>query len=68
MQMQVGRVEDIGKVDGVFWMSFHDFFMNFATLSLCRFFDNDWTEVSFESEWSRVLGSAGGCANNDTVS
>ena len=54
MKDQVGRVEEIGKVgDGVFWMSFSDWYLNFQTLYLCRFFDKDWTEIFFESEWSK---------------
>lgn len=67
MQLQVGRVEEIGKADGVFWMSFNDFYMNFDTLSLCRFFGKDYTEIFFESEWKIANASAGGCSNNDSV-
>lgn len=67
MKDQVGRVDLIGKQDGIFWMSFSDFYMNFDQLFLCRFFDNDYTEIFFESEWSKVNATAGGCSNYDSV-
>ena len=67
MKDVAGRVEEIGKEDGIFWMSFNDFYLNFADLSLCRFFDKEYTEIFFESEWSKVNNTAGGCSNYDSV-
>ena len=67
MKRHSGRVEEIGKADGIFWMSFNDFYRNFDTISLCRFFDKEYTEVFFESEWSQASATAGGCSNNDSV-
>ena len=29
MKLYTGRVEEIGKADGIFWMSFNDFYRNF---------------------------------------
>ena len=29
MKLYAGRVEEIGKADGIFWMSFNDFYRNF---------------------------------------
>ena len=48
-------------------MSFNDFYLNFSTLYLCRFFSEEWKEVYIESEWSKVNATAGGCSNYDTV-
>lgn len=48
-------------------MSFNDFFLNFDSLYLCRFFGNEWKEVFFESQWSKASQTAGGCTNYDTV-
>lgn len=67
MKDVTGRIEEIGKADGIFWMSFNDFYLNFDQLSLCRFFDKEYTEVFFESEWSKVNNTAGGCSNYDSV-
>lgn len=39
---------EIGEDDGIFWMSLTDFFLNFATLYLCRFFDETWQEISYD--------------------
>ena len=47
-------------------MAFNDFYLNFDQLSLCRFFDNEWKEIFFESEWSKENTTAGGCTNYDT--
>lgn len=52
--------------DGIFWMSYNDWFTNFHTLYLCRFFGEEYTEVFFESEWSKAKNTAGGCLNYDT--
>ena len=62
-----GRVEELGKADGIFWMSFNDFYMNFDQLFLCRFFDAEYSEVFIESEWSKAKATAGGCSNYDSV-
>ena len=56
----------IGSNDGIFWMTLSDFFINFEQLSLCRFFDNEWQEMSFRSEWDPSCGTAGGCTNYPT--
>ena len=67
MKLNTGRIEEIGKADGIFWMSFNDFYRNFDQISLCRFFDKDYAEVFFESEWSQANATAGGCSNFDSV-
>ena len=67
MKLYSGRVEEIGKADGIFWMSFNDFYRNFDQISLCRFFDKDYTEIFFESEWNQASATAGGCSNFDSV-
>ena len=61
-----GRVEEIGKADGIFWMSFSDFYLNFEQISLCRFFDKEYTEIFFESEWKKDNATTGGCSNFET--
>mmetsp|Transcript_25845 Transcript_25845/g.34565 ORF Transcript_25845/g.34565 Transcript_25845/m.34565 type:complete len:106 (-) Transcript_25845:405-722(-) len=48
-------------------MSFNDFNLNFASIYLCRFFDKEWTDVFFESEWSKAGNTAGGCTNYESV-
>ena len=57
---------EIGMDDGVFWMSFNDFFRNFDDIFLCRFFDsNEYKTCFFESEWSKDNATAGGCRNTN---
>ena len=58
---------EIGKNDGVFWMSINDFFINFEQLFLCRLFTAEYRELTFRSEWSKLKRTAGGCSNNPTV-
>lgn len=58
---------DIGKDDGIFWMAFSDFVKNYEEIYLCRFFDEDHTEISYSSEWSVAKRTAGGCGNTDGV-
>ena len=53
----------IGEADGIFWMSLNDFFMNFDSFTVCRFFDQEWKEIFYESEWKIEKGNAGGCTN-----
>jgi len=67
MKDQACEVIEIGKEDGTFWMSFSDFNINFASIYLCRFFDKEYKDVFFESEWSKVNNTCGGCTNNDSV-
>ena len=55
------------KEDGIFWMSFNDFFMHYRTLYLCRFFDDTYKEIYIESEFSVANNMAGGCMNNESV-
>ena len=47
-------------------MSLNDFFMNFDQFTVCQFFDQEWKEIFFESEWSKEKANAGGCTNYDT--
>ena len=47
-------------------MTVSDFFLNFEQLFLCRFFNEEWTEITFRSEWSVAKTTAGGCTNNAT--
>lgn len=54
---------EIGLDDGIFWMAFNDFYLNFDTISICRFFDQEFKEIFFESEWSKEKATAGGCTN-----
>ena len=58
---------DIGKNDGIFWMSIQDFFSNFEQLFLCKLFDKDYTEITYRSEWSVKGKTAGGCCNYSSV-
>lgn len=44
-----------------------DFFSNFETLFLCRFFGSEFVEISYKSEWSKAKKTAGGCINFDSV-
>ena len=67
MRSHTGSIDEIGKADGIFWISYNDFFMNFNNLYLCRFFDKEYTEAFFEDEWSKAKATAGGCTNNDSV-
>ena len=67
MKQQGNQVIEIGRDDGTFWMSFNDFSMNFSSIYLCRFFDQEFTDVFIESEWNKLNNTAGGCTNYDTV-
>jgi len=40
---------------------------NFETLSLVRFFDSDYVEICYRSEWSSAKGTDGGCSNHETT-
>ena len=40
---------------------------NFEQLFLCRFFDQEYVEVTYRSEWSIAKKTAGGCINNDSI-
>ena len=48
-------------------MSIADFFTNFETLSLCRFFGQEYVEIAYKSEWSKAKNTAGGCVNYESV-
>lgn len=51
----------IGKEDGVFWMSFTDFFRYFDSLYTCRLFSPDsWGTIFVDSEWNKESQMAGG--------
>eukprot|EP00347_Sterkiella_histriomuscorum_P011682 403371513 len=67
MQQRGVQKAEVGEIDGIFWMNLNDFFSNFEQLFLCRFFSEEWTEISYRSEWSTRKGTAGGCSNNTTV-
>lgn len=62
----MGELAEIGKADGIFWISYPDFYRNFSDIYLCRFFDEEYEEFYFESEWSKEKATAGGCMNNKT--
>jgi len=66
MEAKATDLAELGKEDGVFWMTLSDFFMNFSQLFLCRFFDQEYKEIFFESEWNVAKNTAGGCTNNTT--
>ena len=67
MESQATEKAEIGKADGIFWMAFNDFYLNFSHIAICRFFEKDYTEIFFESEWSKEKATAGGCSNHDSV-
>ena len=67
MQQRGVSQTEIGQADGVFWMSMADFFTNFETVSLCRFFGQEYVEIAYKSEWSKAKNTVGGCINYDTV-
>lgn len=54
---------NIGDEDGIFWMKLEDFMVHFDELNVCRFFDEQWTKLTYRSEWSEALGTNGGCGN-----
>lgn len=45
MQQRGVQQTDIGKSDGVFWMSIADFYTNFSQLNLCRIFGDEFIEI-----------------------
>jgi hypothetical protein len=47
-------------------MSLPDFYSNFEQLFMCRFFENEWKEISYRNEWSKAKKNAGGCTNYET--
>jgi len=57
---------EIGVDDGIFWMSLTDFFLNFDSLYLCRFFDDTWQEINYNGSWNIAEKRAGGSTNNNT--
>jgi hypothetical protein len=62
-EQRVAQTE-IGVDDGVFWMSFSDFFTHYSVLYVARYFDkSEFTEVFVENEWSKSGNTAGGCGN-----
>ncbi|KAL0220966.1 hypothetical protein RCL1_000820 [Eukaryota sp. TZLM3-RCL] len=58
------RLELVNADDGTFWMTFQDFVLHFATLYVCRFFDNVFTH-SLRGSWSIADGTAGGSSNKE---
>ena len=55
---------DLGADDGVFWISYSDFFTNFETIYVAQYLDTKiYDEIFVESEWSVANQTAGGCAN-----
>lgn len=66
MQQRGVQQTDIGKGDGVFWMSIADFYSNFSELNLCKLFGQEYVEISYSSEWSTTKKTAGGCMNHPT--
>jgi Calpain large subunit, domain III/Calpain family cysteine protease len=71
MRQRLGYNPDTTKEDGVFWMSFEDFIVNFRNVYVCRLFktvrerkeDLVWNKYSTRGAWSVELGTAGGCPN-----
>jgi len=59
-------MSELGEIEGMFWMSFTDFFYNFRHLFVCAFFEEEWEEKNFKSEWSIAKRTAGGCAQETT--
>ena len=53
----------IGAEDGTFWISYMDWYRNFRGLSLCKYFNKDFTELNYNSSWSIKDKTAGGCIN-----
>jgi hypothetical protein len=56
----------IGADDGTFWMSYVDWFRNFNSVSICKYFNEDYTEISFNSAWSKKNNTDGGCVNHES--
>lgn len=57
--------------DGVFWMAFEDFVLNYRNLYVCRIFNvvssgGTWHKYQAKGSWSRAEHTAGGCPNEDT--
>ena len=53
------------KDDGIFWMTFQDFMLQFSSLYACKIFDHTWALDLFSDSWGE--GRDGGCSNYDTV-
>jgi hypothetical protein len=66
MKAQGVDTSELGKDDGIFWMSLTDFFLEFRSVYLCRFFEQDWKEINLDGEWSTAKKTAGGCMNNES--
>ena len=56
----------IGADDGTFWISYVDWFSHFSRLDLCKYFDQDYTELNYKAAWSIANKTAGGCINYDS--
>lgn len=62
------KLDWIDADDGMFWMTFKDFTLNFHSYYLCRIFPKEegWaTPIDIKDEWKGV--TAGGCTNTECV-
>jgi hypothetical protein len=64
---------DDSSDDGVFWMCFEDFAVNFRNLYVCRLFETvdkggRWYKYTAAARWSVADDTAGGCPNEPTCS
>ena len=50
--------------DGTFWMSYEDFCLQFASVYICKLY-NDWHKVKVSGAWSVRADTAAGCMNNN---
>jgi len=68
-QMAKHDIIEVGKNDGVFWMKFQDFCMNFRRLSYVRLLHcvPDWTVWETLGKWSKADKTAGGGTNSDQL-
>lgn len=57
--------------DGIFWMSFDDFVLNFRNVYVCRLFKTvsdggQWFKYTAAGSWSTAANTAGGCPNESS--
>jgi len=73
MRQKLGYDPAANNDDGIFWMSFDDFCVNFRNVYVCRLFKTvaeggTWYKYTAAGAWSVADGTAGGCPNVPTCS
>lgn len=70
-QKQIAKHDtvEIGADDGVFWMTFNDFCLNFSSVDTCSLIhlDPKYQEFKHSGHWSVENGTAGGGTNCKTL-